>query len=188
MKIIPYFIAAFFLLASQSSNAESPNAIKENLKAEFPTLWNAVKKTLADMNCRIEVEKNDQGSDNLFKGNIRTEFYVLSTGVDSTKDVMERYSCEEKNCEQFPFIRGGEWSSGRVQYKLLLKEKEDNTVEFRLEGELSGFEQWVTHKVHFWDSNGMLERQLFEKIKINAGLAETGSHQNEPPKSDENKE
>ncbi|GAB1430412.1 hypothetical protein MASR2M18_12450 [Ignavibacteria bacterium] len=172
MKILLTFAIAALLLGTMPAMAQNaaPNVIKENLKVEFPTLWNAIKKTLADIKCDVEVEKNDQGEDNLFKGNIRTGFFIIITGIDSTKDVMESYSCEDDACEKFPYIRGGEWVSGRIQYKFVLKEKEDNTVDVRLEGELSGFEQWVTHKVHFWQSNGVLEHRLLDKIKENAGI------------------
>lgn len=151
-------------------SAQGKKVIKENLKVEFPTLLKAVKKTMADMGCRVEVEKTEQGSDNLYKSNIRTEFYIFATGEDTTKDVAERYSCEGDGCENFPFIRAGVWTSARIQYKMFLKEKDDNSVDFRLEGELSGFEEWVTHKVHFWDSNGILEQNFFAKIKANLGM------------------
>lgn len=173
MKLLLNLAIVAFLLGYVPGTAQSstPNIIKENLKVEFTTLFNAVKKTLRDMECDVEVEKYSQSDDNLYRGNIRTRFYIIITGIDSTKDIMEKYSCDEDGCEKFPYIRGGEWVSGRIQYKFVMKENEDNTVDIRLEGELSGFEQWVTHKVHFWQSNGILERRLLEKIKENAGIA-----------------
>jgi hypothetical protein len=158
------------LYSAVGAVAQGKKIIKENLKVEFPTMLKATKKALSDMGCRIEVEKTEQGSDNLYKSNIRTEFYIFATGLDTTKDVAERYSCEGDSCENFPFIRGGEFVSARIQYKMFLREKEDNSVDFRLEGELSGYEQWVTHKVHFWDSNGILETEFFNRVKANLGL------------------
>lgn len=171
MKIIvATLLIATIIFGAADVSAQGKKVIKENLKVEFPTLLKAVKKTMADMGCRIEVEKTEQGSDNLYKSNIRTEFYIFATGLDTTTDVAERYSYEGDGCENFPFIRGGEFVSARIQYKMFLKEKDDNSVDFRLEGELSGFEQWVTHKVHFWCSNGILEQEFFNRVKANLGM------------------
>jgi hypothetical protein len=172
MKLILNVLVCAALLCGTLPAAaqKGKGVIKENLKVEFPTLLKAVKKSLSDLGCRVEVEKTEQGSDNLYRSNIRTEFYIVSTGVDTTKEFMEKLSCEADDCEKFPFIRGGEWVSGRVQYSIVLKEKDDETVDFLLKGELSGYEQWVTSKVHFWDSNGILERDFYNSIRVNAGL------------------
>ncbi|MFN8359700.1 MAG: hypothetical protein U0264_07275 [Candidatus Kapaibacterium sp.] len=130
----------------------------ENIKKPFPVVWKVIHKALEEIGCRVEVEKNAEGDKGLFKGNIRTEFYIFSNGEDTTADVLERYGVT-------PTIRAGRWISGRIQYKFVLKELEDESTDIRLVCELSGFESYVTSKVHFWNSNGVLDKQMMDRIK-----------------------
>lgn len=133
--------------------------LEENLKKPFPTVWKAIHNALETMSCRVETEKYSQsGDDNLFKGNIRTENWIFITGEDSTLDVLEKYGV-------VPTIRAGRWVSGRAQFKFIVREKDDETTDVRLTTEISGFEEYVTQKVHFWNSNGVLDAQILEKIK-----------------------
>jgi len=132
---------------------------EENLKKPFPTVWKAIHNALETMSCRVETEKYSQsGDDNLFKGNLRTENWIFITGEDSTLDVLEKYGV-------VPTIRAGRWVSGRAQFKFIVKEKDDETTDVRLTTEISGFEEYVTQKVHFWNSNGVLDALIMEKVK-----------------------
>ncbi len=136
---------------------------EENLKKPFPTVWKAIHKALETINCRVETEKKSEAENGLFKGNIRTENWIFITGEDSTLDRLEKYGV-------VPTIRAGRWVSGRAQFKFIIKEKDDESTDIRLTTEISGFEEYVTQKVHFWNSNGLLDTQIMEKIR--AALAE----------------
>lgn len=141
---------------------------KEKYEKTYPFLfeevYRAIKDVIADMNCMISNESQKQDDEGFQKGNITSDFRVLAVGSDSTMPVMKRYSLD------FPVIRGGVWSNGRVQYKLLLKEQEDGDTYVLLRVELSGKEDYVTRQVQFWKSNGILERDMFEAIDKALGI------------------
>jgi hypothetical protein len=160
-KYIVLFVLAIATLGSVPAFAQldqtPPFILEQNLKKPFPIVWKAIHKALETINCRVETEKKSQDDNNLFKGNIRTENWIFITGEDSTLDVLEKYGV-------VPTIRAGRWVSGRAQFKFIIKEKDDETTDFRLTSEISGFEEYVTQKVHFWNSNGVLDNQIMEKI------------------------
>lgn len=163
-----FLVAAFFIFAGFSTTfaqKEQTLVFNENFQQPFPKLFKAVKTTLEEKGCRIERDKYSEGDDGLFKGIVKSEFCVFVTGVDSTMDVLERYS------QRVPVIRGGQWASGRVQYIIVLKEKEDNSVDFELKAEISAFEEYVTSQVHFFPANGVLEKELIDALKANLAKA-----------------
>jgi hypothetical protein len=86
---------------------------------------------------------------------------VFVEGEGKTIDTLQRYSLK------VPVIRGGVWINGRMQYKFIIKEQEDGQVHLRLIGEVSGFENYVTSSVHFWESNGILETRMLRRIEEN---------------------
>lgn len=164
MKVAIGFLAAFVcmvwsntaLLAQRDQLQQQ--VFVETIKHPFPTVWKAVHRLLDEMKLRIESEKkSNDNAEGLFKGNIRTEFYIFAQGEDTTYDVLERYGIT-------PTIRGGQWISGRIQYKIILKEGKDESTEMKLTGDLSGFESFVTNAVHFWNSNGLLEKEFVARI------------------------
>jgi hypothetical protein len=73
----------------------------------------------------------------------------------------------KKYSKDFPIIRGGVWLNGRIQHTYIIKETPDHKVALLLRSELSGFEDFVTHEVHFWKSNGLLETRMLATIKKN---------------------
>ncbi len=158
--VLACVIFAFGAVSTMKAQLDEGQEVvsNENIKKPFPVVWKIIHKALEEMGCRVEVEKNAEGDKGLFKGNIRTEFYIFSTGEDSTLDVLDRYGVT-------PTIRASRWVSGRIQYKFVLKELEDESTDIRLVCELSGFESYVTSKVHFWNSNGVLDKQMIDKIK-----------------------
>jgi hypothetical protein len=132
----------------------------------FEIVWEAIKKSLADKNCQIAHEKYTQTDEGLYKGSIKSDFCVFAA-VANDEDVFDSlkvYSLE------VPFIRGGIWLNGRMEYKFKLKENDDGSVYVRLKGKLSGFEDFVTHEVHFWQSNGYFETKMLEAIEKNCKL------------------
>lgn len=131
----------------------------ETYQDPFESVWNAVKAAIIDLNCMIAQEKYSQTDEGFFKGKIESDYCVFSVGVDSTFDVLKKYSLE------LPLIRGGRWMTGRMKYVFNIEEKNDGSVYLLLRGEISGFENYVTHRVHFWKSNGYWETYILNRIK-----------------------
>lgn len=135
---------------------------EEEYQAEFETVWQAVIKSIEDMNCQIMTKKSKPNDDGLFKGNIVTEHFVRAYG-DTSINIIKKYSFG------MPFIRGGVWDNFRIQYKIKLQEIEQGKVNLLLTTIVSGKESYVTSQVIFdekvWKSNGILEKELLESIK-----------------------
>jgi hypothetical protein len=137
---------------------------EDTLTYSFEVVWNAIKLSLESINCLVSQEKYSQTDQGLFKGSLKSDYCVFSQGKDSTFDVLKKYSIE------VPYIRGGMWLTGRMQYKFNLTEREDNTIYLLLKGEVSGWEEFVTHEVHFWKSNGYFEAMMLKRIKANCEI------------------
>lgn len=155
----------------QQPQEEVPDRLKyykeryeETFNEPFDVVWRAIKKSLDDISCMISYEKYQQDDEGFLAGTIKSDFCVFSMGKDTTFQVLKRYSYE------MPLIRGGIWINGRIQYNFKVKENKDGTVFLSFTGKLSGFEDFVTHQVHFWKSNGILETQMLERIKNNIPL------------------
>lgn len=137
---------------------------EDTFNKAFQTVWLAIKKSLDDIGCMISYEKYQQDTSGLFRGTIKSDFCVFTMGKDTTFKVLKRYSYE------MPLIRGGIWINGRIQYTFRVIENEDGSTSLSFKGQLSGFEEFVTHQVHFWKSNGYLETKMLERIKANIPL------------------
>lgn len=133
--------------------------LRETFTKSFPVVWTSIKKALAESDCLVEHEKYSETDEGKYKGKLTSVFCVLASGEDSTEVVMERYS------KRVPYIRGASWSSVRMQYLFYVTELEDGTVEVKLKGEISGFEDYITTHFHYFASNGVLEHQIMEKLK-----------------------
>lgn len=129
----------------------------------FEIVFKAIKKMLADQNTLIAHEKSKQDDNGLFSGSIKSDFILLADG-DTAAEITKPFSLD------FPYIPAGAWRTGRIQYRFVVKETNDNKVSLTLYSEMSGFETYVTRKVHFWKSNGILETKLLEKL---AGVIES---------------
>lgn len=134
---------------------------EETFNEPFDVVWRAIKKSLDDIGCMIAYEKYQQDDEGFLTGTLKSDFCVFAMGKDTTFQVLKRYSYE------MPLIRGGIWINGRIKYTFRVKENKDGTVLLSFTGGLSGFEDFVTHQVHFWKSNGILETQMMERIKNN---------------------
>jgi len=124
----------------------------------FEVVWAATLEAVNELGCQIAREAYSQNEEGLYKGIIRTDMCVFTKGSDSTYDVLQKYS------KEMPFIRGGIWENGRMQYKFVVKELADGRVHLLQKSELSGFEDNITHRVHFWESNGILETRIMTRI------------------------
>ena len=127
----------------------------------FQVLWNAIKRSLSDIGCMIAQERLSQTDDGLYRGSLKSDFCVFTMGSDTTDKVLKKYS------RDFPIIRGGVWITGRIQHNFIIKEENDGGLSFVHTTSMSGFEDYVTHEVHFWKSNGILEKSMHELINKN---------------------
>ena len=127
----------------------------------FDDVWNVCLEVLKSKKCMISQKNNRQTDEGLYKGKIVSEYcaFANESAGEDVYDSLMYYSIK------VPVIRGGVWDNGRVQYKIVLKETEDETVTLLLKGEISGKESNVTNEVHFWESSGWFEHHLLEEIK-----------------------
>jgi hypothetical protein len=156
------FAIAVLLLSTQPIYAQKQDSLvvlRDTFARPFPIVWRAVKQVIEEQNCGIENEKQsfDEQTE-LYRGNIRSAPCVLASGEDSTYEVLKRYG-------RVPIIRGGVWTSGRIQYNFSLRDLPDKKVQVVLTAELSGFEAYVTHISHAWNANGILERQMMDRLR-----------------------
>ncbi len=162
-----FIVLAALLLSSATSSfaqdeqqkADQPLTFREVFNAPFPAVWKSIKQALGEDGCLVEHEKYSEADNGTYKGKLTSLFCVLAAGEDSTEEVMERYS------KRVPYIRGGYWTSVRMQYIFYVTEKEDHTVQLILKGEISGYEEHVTHQFHYFDTNGVLEQRIIDKLK-----------------------
>jgi len=124
----------------------------------FEEVWNGVMGSLENINCFVMNKREKQDDDGLLSGTIKSEFCVFANEAAYLLDTLAVYSIK------VPVIRGGRWVSGRVQYTFVIKENEDFSIYFRIKGELSGKEDYVTHEVHFWESNGFFETTMLNNV------------------------
>lgn len=157
------------LMPSQALAQEEGEAVimRDTLDASFGTVWSAMKSSMEEMACgKAQTDKVIEPEDELgfYKGQYISDFCMLSTGEDSTADHMEQYGV-------LPRIRGGIWITGRVQFKVNVKEIGVRKTVMILRAELSGFEEFITNRVYFWVSNGKLEQSMRDAIvgKVMAG-------------------
>ncbi|MFP4543005.1 MAG: hypothetical protein ACOC2K_02585 [Bacteroidota bacterium] len=134
---------------------------EEVFDAPFEDVWEAILSSVEERNCMVIRKNTRQTDEGFFKGSIHSDFCVFATATaeEKVQDSLKKYSL------RVPFIRGGVFINGRMQYKFVVSEQEDGTVRVLLKGEVSGFEEHVTGQVHFWESNGYLETRMMENIR-----------------------
>jgi hypothetical protein len=132
---------------------------EEYYEADFDVIFNAVKQFVEETGAGIE---NDAVADNdlgFKKGMCRSKIFVFTQNTDSAFKIIQKYSFKP------PFIRGGVWTSARIQYKILLNDEGNGKISVVFNNEFSGFEDHVTFKVHFFKTNGLIEHEGFIRIK-----------------------
>lgn len=126
----------------------------------FERVYNACKRAIQDLGCQVLSESYNQTDEGFYKGKVFSDYCVFASKSDTIVDALSRYSV------RVPVIRGGVWVNGRMQYKFILTENNDGTTTIKLNGQISGREDYVTSKVHFWESNGLFEMAILERINI----------------------
>jgi len=129
------------------------------------TYWNGDKCDTCSI-IQYNMKTNDEG---FAKGSITSNFCVIAVGDTAYKTALPYsvvQSSETMGHKQMPFIPGGKWQNIRIQFKFKLEENADETITITLKNaEMSGMEEYVTRKVHFWESNGLFETSIMEKIQ-----------------------
>ena len=128
----------------------------------FDEVWNAVIESVEATGCVIGKKTSRQDDEGYYKGVLKSGQCVFASAEDENQDVYDSLTFYSV---KVPVIRGGYWENGRIQFKIVVKENEDETVHLILKGEISGFESNVTDKTHFWESSGYKEHFLLEDIK-----------------------
>lgn len=173
-RLILAFAVAILCSASMVAQDEpQPIVLKESVQGSFLLVWGSVKEVFAESSCNVpQIAKPTPPAEEggLYKGQYVSDYCVLAEGEDTTKATIQKYS-------DVPRIRGGIWVTCRVQYKINVLEEEGGITKIILRAEMSGFEEFITTANHFWVSNGILERQMMEKIlaKIKKKQAESGN-------------
>jgi len=159
------FMAMLLLSATtmtvQAQEGQQQIILTETVDGSFGATWEAVKRAMNDFRCdKPQQEKVIEPAevDGFYKGLYVSDYCILKTGEDSTSKVMEQYG-------KLPRIRQGIWTSGRIQFKINVREEERGKTKVVLKAELSGFEEYITAAVHFWTSNGILEQRAMDLIK-----------------------
>ena len=137
--------------------------LTESFDASFGKVWAAMKNAMDVAACgkaqqEKVIEPAEEGG--LYKGVYVSDYCLIAQGEDSSKIIMKQYG-------EVPPIRGGMWITGRVQYKINVKEESAKKVKIVLRAELSGFEEFITNQVYFWASNGILEKRMMDAISTN---------------------
>ena len=123
----------------------------------FDVVKDAVTAVLEDIQCLTTQNVLKTDKDGFNRQIIKSDFCVFVEG-DSTFEKLRFFS------KEMPFIRGGTWKNGRMQYNFVVTEQAEGSTYLLLKGNLSGFENYVTNKVHFWESNGQLEQAILDAI------------------------
>jgi hypothetical protein len=167
MKRFTVILAATIMLgispALAQEEIQEAITLTETVPTTFGKVWRAIKKSMEEVSCtKTQVEKIIEPMEDggLYKGQYFSEFCVLAQGADSTKDVIKRFSV-------IPRIRGGIWTTFRIQYKFNLKEEEGNKTKIVLRAQCSGYEEFITQETHFWNSNGNLEKEMMARLLVN---------------------
>ncbi len=158
-------LALVFCSSTYMSAQEVPDqiVITESYEASFGKVWAAMKQAMDLSACgkaqqEKVIEPAEEGG--LYKGVYVSDYCLIAQGEDSSKIIMKQYG-------EVPPIRGGVWITGRVQYKINIKEESAKKVKIVLRAELSGFEEFITNQVYFWASNGILEKRMMDAITAN---------------------
>jgi len=165
------FIALIMICASCILNVTSLHAqfeedlpqitTEDTLKASIRTVWKGIKRAFNELGTFSDPSTRDPKMDEktgLYRGFIRSDFRVFAGGSDTTYKVLERYG-------RLPVIRGGTWMAGRVKYEFKVRELSEDVTYVSLVCGISGFEEGVTNEAHFWNSNGILDKEILDLLK-----------------------
>ena len=134
---------------------------QDTLKASIRTVWKGIKRSFYELGTFSDPSTRDPKMDEktgLYRGFIRSDFRVFAGGADTTFIVLERYG-------RLPVIRGGTWMAGRAKYEFKVRELAEDLTQVSLVCGISGYEEGVTNEVHFWNSNGILDKEIMDLLK-----------------------
>lgn len=143
-----------------AKNEQEQIVLTETVDVSFGKVWDAIKESMTEFGCPQPQTDNviePVEETGFYRGVYVSDYCILSTGEDSTRYRMEKYG-------EIPRIRGGIWITGRIQFKVNVKEEGVRNTKIILRSELSGFEEFITNQVHFWYGNGLLDRQMMDAI------------------------
>ncbi len=173
--VILLLVGLFALSTSNvcAGDEQEPVVLKEEVNASFGKVWDAVKEAMQEFGCpKPQQEKVTEPVEEtgFYKGLYVSDYCVIASGEDSTREKMEEFG-------ELPRIRGGIWISGRIQFRVNVTELGIRQTRIILKAELSGFEEFITNQVHFWTSNGILEKRMMDLIlkKVATKLEEQNS-------------
>lgn len=168
MKKVITLLVAFFAIAISAnaqgiidSTARHPyykDTFNIEVKADFEKTWNACKDIIAEYGGNLVVNRSSQDDEGKFKGSLKSDAIILVQGIDSTLSVLQRYEYD------MVYIPNSQWTIGRVIYRVVMKEIDENTTNLTLFVQLSGKEDKITQIFHFFKSNGILENRFFDKL------------------------
>ncbi len=168
LKIISIllFITIFNFINLIAQEQEAPDPMRYyqakyelNFSTNIDIVIEAIEEIFEEYGCTLIQNVKKPDIDGFEKAIIKSDYCVIEEGEHSF-DTLMYYS----KTNGMPFIRGGLWKNGRIQYKFVIKELESGGCHLLLKASLSGFENNITNKVHFWESNGMLEHSMLEAI------------------------
>ncbi|MFN4767855.1 MAG: hypothetical protein ACK49C_03750 [Ignavibacteria bacterium] len=134
---------------------------EDTLKSSIRTVWKGIKRAFNELGTFSDPSTRDPKMDEktgLYRGFIRSDFRVFASGSDTTAEVLERYG-------RLPVIRGGTWKAGRVKYEFKVRELAEDLTYVALVCGISGYEEGVTNEVHFWNSNGILDKEMLQLLR-----------------------
>lgn len=163
--IATLFIALIMsVLPAFSQDAEpEPIILTEFTTASIEKVYRTIQKSMEEVGCpkaQAYTAPDRTIDEGPLKGKWVSEYCMLQEGTDSVKAYIKKYS-------ELPRIRGGIWTTCRVQYTFNIKEVEDGKVKIILRAQMSGFEEFITAATHFWPSNGTLERDMMARLLKN---------------------
>ena len=136
----------------------------------FDIVYSAVKKSIEDIGCMISNDFKKQTEGGLLRCQVNSDYCVFVEGSDSAFNILKKYSQTRaftKDSRIIPLIRGGVWKNGRIQYKFTIREQQDKRIYLLMKTEISGYETKSTWLYHFWDSNGIFEHEMSDRIQKN---------------------
>lgn len=132
--------------------------------APFEKAWNSVKELMTELGGQIAVQKSSQDEEGKYKGTLKSDNIIIAEGIDTTYHILQQY--ENKMID----IPNCQWVTARVNYKATFNEIDENTTKMQLIVQLSGFEKKISNQFHFIVSNGLKEKDFYEKLVKKLGI------------------
>lgn len=167
MRTIIATLTIVLLVSALPSSAQDPEPqqiiLTELTSASIEKVYRSIQSVMAEVGCpkaQAYTEPDRTVDEGPLKGKWVSEYCMLQEGTDSVKAYIKKFS-------EIPRIRGGIWTTCRVQFTFNIKEVEDGKTKIILRAQMSGYEEFITQATHFWPSNGILEREMMARLLKN---------------------